>query len=236
MNVFKKQSQDFTVEDHFNNLAPGYDSIKNRHQYYYRNLKHLISTLIPPEQNVLEIGCGTGQMLSSLKPRKGIGVDISPEMIKIAQKKYTHSSNLHFSTRLPSPPVKLDYIFMTDVVEHLSKPLDQFKQISSLMDGHTLFINTMANPLWEPILMFAEKLGLKMPEGPHHRWTYPQLEYWCLLSGMKIVKHDYFLLVPVYIPGISTLANRFFEKYFKRLAFIEYFIAVKLKYSKPSEG
>jgi hypothetical protein len=93
------------------------------------------------------------------------------------------------------------------------------------MGGKTVFICTMANPIWEPALMVAEKLGLKMPEGPHRRAGIKECRLWIKESGMKMLKHDYKLLIPIKIPVITNFANKYLEKYLKHLAFIEYFVA-----------
>jgi hypothetical protein len=82
----------------------------------------------------------------------------------------------------------------------------------------------MANPVWEPVLMIAEKLGLKMPEGPHYRIKYQKLKIKVEAVGMRITKHGYELLMPVEIPLLTTFANKYLEKFLKKLAFIEYFI------------
>jgi hypothetical protein len=72
-----------------------------------------------------------------------------------------------------------------------------------------------------------EKLGWKMKEGPHKRPTFGNLRLLIEECGMKIIKHDYKLLVPVEIPFLTGFANKNLEKYFRKLAFIEYLIAVK---------
>jgi 2-polyprenyl-3-methyl-5-hydroxy-6-metoxy-1,4-benzoquinol methylase len=146
-------------------------------------------------------------------------------MVNLAKSKYELQKNLMFFTKWPGE--SFDYIFMSDVIEHLEKPSEIFDKISKLMDKNTVFINTMANPFWEPVLMVAEKLKLKMPEGPHKRITNHQLSIIIESSGMKIVKHDYKLLMPVKIPVLTNFINKYLEKPFKKLAFIEYFIAVK---------
>ena len=38
--------------------------------------------IIPEKSNILELGCGNGHLLSSLKPNYGLGIDFS--------KKFTH--------------------------------------------------------------------------------------------------------------------------------------------------
>ena len=225
-------------EEHFDKIASRYDPGKKKYSYYYENLKKLLASLIPPDKNVYEIGCGTGDLLATLKPKIGYGVDVSSEMIKIAKLKYGSSKNLHFFTDYPSTIIhqpSFDFIFMSDVIEHLDNPKEIFRKVRNIMDGktvftvgqQTMFICTMANPIWEPLLMIWEKLGLKMREGPHKRIAFEDLRTLIKESGMEIVKHNYKLLIPVKIPLITNFANRYLEKYFKRLAFIEYFVAVK---------
>ena len=219
-----------SVKKHFDTVAKNYDYYKSNNSYYYQNLKQLLSTLIPKGKNVLEVGCGTGDLLASLKPKMGFGMDISSEMIRRAEEKYSSRKNLHFFTSYPLTinHQLFDYIFMSDVIEHLDKPKDTFLKINKLMDKKTVFIITMANPIWEPVLMVAEKLGLKMPEGPHRRITNYEFKILIEKAGMKITKHDYKLLVPVEIPLITYFANRYLEKYLKNFAFIEYFVAIKI--------
>jgi len=218
-----------SVQKHFDKVAKGYDSGKQKYSFYYENLKKLLGSIIPPNSKVCEIGCGTGDLLSSLKPKFGYGMDVSGEMIKRAKKKHKLKKNLKFSTIWPSSNSKhFDYIFMSDVVEHLDDPQGTFQMISRLMDKNSIFVNTMANPIWEPILMFWESRGWKMKEGPHKRIRYIDIKILSKKVGLKIVKHDYKLLIPIKIPLITNFANNYLERFLKPLAFIEYFVAIKV--------
>ena len=57
---------------------------------YHKRLAHLYRMVIPEGLRVLEIGCGQGDLLDALKPSEGVGVDFSPEMIRQAEKRYSH--------------------------------------------------------------------------------------------------------------------------------------------------
>ena len=80
------------IKEHFDKIAEQYDYYKRKNSYYYSLLKQLYSSLIPQGKTILEIGCGTGEILNYLNPKHGVGVDISLEMVKIARKKYPNLS------------------------------------------------------------------------------------------------------------------------------------------------
>jgi ubiquinone/menaquinone biosynthesis C-methylase UbiE len=214
------------IKNHFDLVAKNYDFYKKKNWYYYKNLKILLHTLIPAKKEVFEVGCGTGDLLAELHPVKGFGMDLSSKMIQIAKTKHKKNKNLTFSTSFPKR--KYDYVFMSDVIEHLEDARKTLQKIHKTMSDKSLFINTMANPIWEPVLLIAEKLGMKMPEGPHKRISFGEFEGLLTKCGFEVVSHDFKLLFPVYVPFLSNFINTFFEKKLKRYAFIEYIVARKV--------
>ena len=46
-----------------------------------------LKEIIPEKSNILELGCGNGQLLSSLNPGYGLGIDFSKRLIEEAKKK-----------------------------------------------------------------------------------------------------------------------------------------------------
>ena len=179
------------VAKHFNKIAKDYDYYKAKNWYYYNNLKKLYRDLIPPKSSVLDVGCGTGDILINLEPRCGLGIDISQEMIKIAQSKYKDKPNVKFlagaiKQLIDSLPSKnFEYIYMADVIEHLEDVSSTIQSINQIANFNTKVIISMANPLWEPILLILEKLKLKMTEGPYRRIHLGELE---LLLAKTILK------------------------------------------------
>lgn len=121
------------AEEHFDTIAGEYDFWKNKNWYYYQNLKLLLRELIPARQRVLEIGCGTGDLLVTTEPASGLGIDISGEMINLAKKKHQNQSNLQFARQdMSSDPINFehDFIFMCDVLEHVSDLPEFMRAIS----------------------------------------------------------------------------------------------------------
>ncbi len=217
------------IKKHFNSIAKDYDYYKKKNSYYYSQLKKILEDIIPPGRKVLEIGCGTGDLLCSVKPMDGLGIDISEEMVKIACQKYRNKSNLHFSTKKLSSFMnnKFEYVFMSDVIEHLEKPEYLLEEVSMILGKGSIFVITMANPIWEPVLLLAEKLKLKMPEGKHYRYGYRKIKKILNKYGLEVIDHDRVLLCPIYLPIVSGFINRYLERIFKKYAFIEYIISKK---------
>ena len=73
---------------HYDRLASARDAYRDKNTYYYSLLFKEYQYLIPKNKKVLEVGCSTGDLLDAVKPSVGVGIDISPRMISIAQEKY----------------------------------------------------------------------------------------------------------------------------------------------------
>jgi ubiquinone/menaquinone biosynthesis C-methylase UbiE len=79
------------VERIFDQLAPTYES--NRLSEWYKAHADMLLNALTRKQvrSILDIGCGTGwflrQLLSGRENAKGVGIDISGEMIEVAKQK-----------------------------------------------------------------------------------------------------------------------------------------------------
>src|SRR5262245_51968551 len=61
---------------HWDSLASGYDDLKQRNDAYYGALKACFDRAVPPVMrgSILDVGCGTGQVLAMLRPGRGVGI------------------------------------------------------------------------------------------------------------------------------------------------------------------
>lgn len=107
--------------------------------------------------------------MTRLEPSRGAGVDISPMAVEIARSKHPGLTFMAGDAEEFDPGEKFDYVIVPDVVEHLSDAGAMFRSARKSCHARTRVIVTGVNPLWAPVLHFAERLGLKMPEG-EHRW------------------------------------------------------------------
>ena len=65
---------------------------KRRNSTYHRLVRQLMRFNVPPGARVLEIGCGSGDLLAALQPSHGVGVDVSPKMVELRAQRASRSS------------------------------------------------------------------------------------------------------------------------------------------------
>ncbi len=107
--------------------------------------------------SILELGCGTALNLEKidsmgLKFRKYVGVDFSPDMLRIARRKFKGESKVKFIekdlTRLGMKG-KFDIIICTWVLSHLECPSELVNNAQGMLkrDGK-MFIIFFSRPKW----------------------------------------------------------------------------------------
>jgi hypothetical protein len=57
-------------------------------RYYHDTIIRFLRFVIEQEKHVLKLRCLSGRLLNAVSPSRGVGVDITPEMIEIAQSNY----------------------------------------------------------------------------------------------------------------------------------------------------
>jgi len=211
----------------FDAIAPYRDRWKRRNWYYHEQLRDLVSSMVLPNSTVLEIGCGTGDLISSLRPARGVGIDFSEEMIRIARQK--HPSILYCVGDAEALPISgtFDYVILSDLIGHLLDVWQACKELRRVTRPDTRIIITYFNYLWEPILRLADRLHLKLAQG-HQNWlSLEDIENLLNLHDYETVKRASRLLVPKYIPLLSPFVNRVLAKLplLRRLCLIGFTVA-----------
>lgn len=160
---------------------------------------------MPPGKRVLEVGCGTGDILHSLAPEYGLGIDISPQMVSRAQDKYPA---LRFKVHdILGEPLNetFDFVVAVDVAEHVSDLGRAIKFMARSLQPDARLVITTVSPAWGPLLELAERLKLKMPEGDHQWRSRDELGAAASAAGLTEDSYDRFLLVPKAVPLVKRL-------------------------------
>jgi len=193
------------VGDHFDRVAPDYDHWKEKAHRYYAALKTSLREIVPPGSRVLEVGCATGDILASLDPEEGVGLDISPAMIELAARKHP---GLRFRVHdLMQGPLdeRFDYAVAADVAEHVPDLDKMMGSLAGMLTEQGVAVVVTANPLWSPILHVAERLRLKMPEGDHEWRSRADLAAAAGRAGLRERSFDRSLVMPKDVPGLRAL-------------------------------
>jgi ubiquinone/menaquinone biosynthesis C-methylase UbiE len=196
-----------TIKNFFNNIANHRLKWKKRNRFYYRSLEKYYSFIIPEGSRVLEIGCGTAELLNAVKPAYGVGVDFSENMIDIARKRFPSLKFYVQDAEDLQLEEKFDYIIMSDLVSALWDVRKAFKDLWKVSHRRTKVIISYHNYLWEPILKLGEKLRLKMKQ-PIQNWLHNRdIENLLDLVGFENIKIYRKLLFPKKIPVINFIFN-----------------------------
>jgi ubiquinone/menaquinone biosynthesis C-methylase UbiE len=115
--------------------------------YTYHNL--LLSQLPPQCESALEIGCGTGiftrRMAATTK--RVIGLDLSPEMIRLARERSVKHANIEYLLgdllELSLPEESFDCVVSIATLHHLPTELALRKMKSLLAPGGVLVIHDL---------------------------------------------------------------------------------------------
>ncbi len=178
-----------------------------RNRFYHRSLEKYFSFIIPPGRRVLELGCGSGDLLNAVQPGYGVGIDFAQEVVGIATRKYAH---LHFhvdDAECLQLDETFDYIILSDMMGCLWDAQAAIHHIRRLCHRQTKIVISQYNFMWEPFVKFLEWIGLKQQQ-PNQNWFSEQDVKGLLnLENIQTVKIDHKILLPVYIPVLNFLFN-----------------------------
>ena len=197
------------VKRFFDHYASSVETWHKRNHGYHQSIRSLCRFYVPASARVLEIGSGTGDLLAAMHPRRGLGIDISPEMVRLAASKHP---SLEFlctpAERLDLNGEKFDYIVLSDLVGFLYDIHVVFERLRSVCHSQTRVILHWQSRLWQPVLSLAEKTRMKYPL-PILNWTTKEdIANLLHLSDFEIVNCRPHILLPKQLPLLSYFANR----------------------------
>jgi SAM-dependent methyltransferase len=194
-------------------------------RHYHRLLRNYFSFLVPPGQRILELGCGLGDLIASLKPARAVGVEFSPKCAELGQQR---NPSVEFHTEDAAEfntGEKFDYIVMSDLVNDAPDVQKLFERARRHATPDTRLVLNFFNNLWRPVLSVAKKLGLKAPNPTQNWLSLDDVTNLLQLAGWEVVKSDVRMLWPVKTPIIERLLNRWVAPLLKHFCLTIFIVA-----------
>jgi hypothetical protein len=211
---------------HQETVAPSRSKWIQANHYFYSRLQRLLKFIIEPNKRVLELRCEMGQFLGALTPSFGVGVEISNNMVRRAQEE---NPELRF---VKSDPENIDLgeTFDYIIFNHIFDTVDILQTFDRIRDHcceDTQVVIINYNQLWQPVLEFATKAGLRS-EFVEPNWVSENdIRGFLRLAGFRIVRDHRLMLFPKRIPWISALLNDFLARLpgIRRLCMMQVLVA-----------
>ncbi|MDP6475571.1 MAG: glycosyltransferase [Alphaproteobacteria bacterium] len=213
----RRQRRADLIREYYDRVAPERDKWISRNAYFHDEDSRFARFLVPPGLKVLDLGCGTGQMLANLKPCQGVGIDISAKMVDAARRNYAadRHPNLSFEVGDIEEPETLDaldgpfdVIILSDTVGLLDDVEATLASLHNLSSNETRIVVAYYSWLWTPTIALAELFGAKMPQIPLNRLGPEDVSALLELADFDVIKRDWRQLLPKRLFGAGPLINR----------------------------
>lgn len=200
-----KQYQQARIS-HWDKIANKRDSWQGMGCWYHKRLTEIYKFLVSPNQRILEIGCGTGDLISQLNPSHGVGIDFSPEMIGRAKKQNPHIEYHQLDAHdLSTLEGEFDIIIFSDAINDLWDVQRALEQVKKFCKPHTRIILNFYSHLWQIPLTIAQTLNLASPLLSQNWLTVEDVNNLLRLSGFETIRNSQEVLFPLPLGGLANL-------------------------------
>src|SRR5712691_11887127 len=212
---------------HWDRVAAWAETKRGLGGTYHRRLKEVFGFFCPPGLRVLEIGSGDGELLASLRPSHGVGIDFSPEMIRRARARHPNLTFRQGDAHELESNEKFDVIILSDLINDLWDVQEVFSQIRKLCTPRTRIVINFYSKLWEMPLSIVRRLGLAKPNLPQNWLTVEDVTGLLSLADFEVVRRRDEVLCPLWFPLITNFANRYLVRFwpFRSLALTHLLVA-----------
>ena len=186
----------------------------------YRRI--LAAASIDPQDRVLDVGCGIGNLLIALRERLAfaqppVGVDVSPALIEIGRREIVKAGyegrielRVAAATQLPFDDARFDIALSSHVIKHLDDEALTltFREVARVLrpGGRFLLWEFKKSPLSAPIFISAKATGLPPAFILRGEATLRAALVRAGFSRVDRLRTGIFLVPPV--PRLALLASR----------------------------
>jgi SAM-dependent methyltransferase len=182
---------------------------------YISLLAKKYNSLIFKEDNILEIGCGSGDLLDALTARNKTGIDLSSQQVKSGKSKYPDIEFIEGLAELDLPKDRVfDVIILSDVLNQVYDVENLLRKLHDVSHENTRLLINIHNNLWRPLLSMGRFFGLARHHPPLNWLATDDVINLCTLSNWEVFKSSGHIILPLKLGFISSWINRWFAPLF----------------------
>jgi len=175
---------------------------------YHRLLAHYYNLVIPEEASVLEIGCGSGRLLSQLRARRKAGVDLSERLIEQARQRVPDGTFQVQAGETLLLDEQFDCIIISETTNFAADVQLMLERLHAVSHGQTRLIVNFFNNLWRPLSALATFVGMRARQ-PDTNWlSSTDMRNLMTISGWETVTTTHRILFPFDSPVVDFIFNR----------------------------
>ena len=198
---------------HSDALPPTYSKYQNRFKYYRKDNIRYFNYFLTGSNSILEIGCGIGDTINSLKGSRKKGIGFSPKMIEYAQKSYPKLDFQFIGATQLNKEKTYDVILLSNVIACFENVLTVLNNIKKCCHQNTKAFINHYNKLWHPLIDFSEFIGIKKKLLEQNWLSKNDITNLLFLAGLDSFRSSKRLLIPI----ISFIFNKVLAKSFLML-------------------
>jgi SAM-dependent methyltransferase len=178
-----------------------------------RDLRETLRRWIPEDASVLDVGCGTGELLASLPNRERVGIATVPEVV--AEARQRHPALVIDAADDPNAAAhqrQFDAVICNRLCHSVADIRRLLEGLRERVSEHGRVYLVAYNHLWELPTRLAEIAGYKLP-APTSNWlSHSDFENLFHIVGLETVRFEDRMVLPADVPGLAPLLNRYVGK------------------------
>ena len=181
--------------------------------YYWNEITNYCNYYSHEDNSVLDVGCGSGDLLAGIAGNKKVGIDFSEEAINWAKEKHKGIDFRVMDANHIDINETFDLIIISNLIGFVDDIQVVFEQVKKCCHANTKVIVQFYNSFWEPVIKISEAIRLKT-KTPTQNWLSTRdINNLLYISGFEVFRNTKRLIFPFYFPIISALLNKYLAKF-----------------------